>query len=552
MASTEHGLLKYTSHVGRDVLSSAAAFKNEAVVVWEYVVNSLQYVDQGVAPRVQVNVKPRPGIIEIHDNGRGMDEAGLRHYFQQHAENLDRKRGRAGRGKFGTGKSAAFGIAKRFMLDTVRNGVRNVVEISWDDLKVSDGSSIPLKWTCQNEPSERQNGTIVTISDILISKIRTPHIIEYIERHLQTFRGANPYVAVNDHVCVYREPEVAKAYKFRPTPAQAVLLGDVELLVKVSRTPLDAEDQGITITAGHGNLVAHEDGGVTKKEHGSYLFGEIDVPALEEIDSPIEPYDDSRSLQLNPEHPVAALLVPFIGSKLEQVRKELVAEYAEAKKSEQARRLAQTADKIADVLNEDFRGIRERLQEIRAAASKSGAATSLFGDGGQAGSDTDAWIEGSDHPGELEIPSGSDSKSTPSGGGRSDPGVTRGGQPVQDGKKSVSPAGGSGQRRKPRGGFSVDYENLGQDEGRSFYEAGAMRILINLDHPVVSAALGEGGVDDPAFRRLSYEVAFSEYSMALGYEWAQQDPDIHADDLLYEVRSTLNRVSKAAASLYSA
>ena len=54
------------------------------------------------------------------------------------------------------------------------------------------------------------------------------------------------------------------------------------------------------------------------------------------------------------------------------------------------------------------------------------------------------------------------------------------------------------------------------------------------------------------FRRLSYEIAFSEYAMGLGYEVFKQDPNIPADDLLYEVRSTLNRVAAAAASLYKA
>ena len=44
---------------------------------------------------------------------------------------------------------------------------------------------------------------------------------------------------------------------------------------------------------------------------------------------------------------------------------------------------------------------------------------------------------------------------------------------------------------------------------------------------------------DPAFRRLSYEIAFSEYAMALGYEMAKLDPEIPADDLLYEVRSSM-------------
>ena len=85
--------LKVTSHVGRDLLQSAASFKTEAAVVWEYVVNSLQYINPGVSPHIQIDVKPRLKRIEIDDNGRGMDEAGLKHFFQMHAENLDRKSG---------------------------------------------------------------------------------------------------------------------------------------------------------------------------------------------------------------------------------------------------------------------------------------------------------------------------------------------------------------------------------------------------------------------------------------------------------------------------
>jgi hypothetical protein len=52
------------------------------------------------------------------------------------------------------------------------------------------------------------------------------------------------------------------------------------------------------------------------------------------------------------------------------------------------------------------------------------------------------------------------------------------------------------------------------------------------------------------FRRLSYEIAFSEYAMALGYELLKQDLNMPADDLLYEVRSSLNRVAASAAPLY--
>jgi hypothetical protein len=78
-----------------------------------------------------------------------------------------------------------------------------------------------------------------------------------------------------------------------------------------------------------------------------------------------------------------------------------------------------------------------------------------------------------------------------------------------------------------------------------------LTILINLDHPAVKNALHSVGVGDPNFKRLSYEIAFTEYSVALGYEMAERDPDIPADDLLYEVRSTLNRVAASAAALYA-
>lgn len=109
------------------------------------------------------------------------------------------------------------------------------------------------------------------------------------------------------------------------------------LTVKVARAPLPQVEQGITVTAGAGNLVAIERAGVELKEFGNYLFGDIDVPALEHHSSPIQPYDPTRSLQLNPHHPVVAVLLGFIGSKLEEVRTALVRKLKEARKTEQAR-----------------------------------------------------------------------------------------------------------------------------------------------------------------------------------------------------------------------
>lgn len=541
--------MKVTSHVARDLLASAASFKNEAAVVWEYVVNSLQYMDRAVAPRVAVDVVPKERRISITDNGRGMNEEGLKHFFRMHGENIDRLRGRPGRGKFGTGKSAAFGIARSLRVATIRDGLRNVVLLTREMIEASSGNDIKLAWEVRNDRVDLSNGTTIEIEDIVIDRIRTQPIIEYIERHLQAFRAWAPEVAVNSHVCTYREPEVENVHSFRPTAVQASLIGDIELHIKVARAPLPETDQGIAVSSGTGNLVAVEKAGIEQKEFGAYLFGDIDVPELERFESPLEPYDSSRSLQLNPQHPVAQVLLGFIGSKLESVRTDLVRRNREQRKTEEARRLDAEADRIADILNKDFTQIQERLTNIRAAAVSSGNAAPRQRRSDTSGGKDDDWVAGGAEPGEVD-------KRTPcsgSGGrkGRTAPDVLTPAERNENGNATVDPAG-SGETRKgiSRGGFRVKHQHLGAGEDRSRYDPAILTILINLDHAVVKAALERGGPEDPAFRRLSYEIAFSEYAMALGHHLLKGDPSIPGDDLLYEVRSSLNRVAGSAAALY--
>jgi hypothetical protein len=546
--------LKVTSHVGRDLLASAASFKNEAVVAWEYVVNSLQYVEPGVSPRIQVTVLPGGKGIRIADNGSGMSVADLEHFFQMHGENLERRAGRPGRGKFGTGKSAAFGIANTLHVDTVRNGKRNVVVLTRDMIRASDGEGIPVEWVVKDEPTDDPNGTTISILDINLDRVRRASIIDYVERHLQAFRAKSPDVAIDDHVCTYRDPPTSETRTFQPTESQREVLGDVTLVVKVSGAPLPPVEQGISVTAGAGNLVAIERAGIESKEFGNYLFGEIDVAALENHPSPIEPYDPTRSLQLNPQHPVVAVLLGFIGSKLEEVRAALVRRSREARKTEQARRLAAEADRIAEILNEDFRKISERLHEIRAASSRKGAAGSQVA-ARAADNEPDEWTRGIETPGVLvkaprKEPSPNPEPQQPRPL-KAMPQVQPRGQPDALGDNAVDPVGGKeGKRRRPQGGFRVEYKPLGADGERSVYDPITLTILINLEHPLVMAALGDGHVEDTTFRRLSYEIAFSEYAMGLGYELSQQDPNMPPDDLLYEVRSTLNRISTAAVALY--
>jgi len=546
MSGEQNPGMLVTSHVGRDVLAQAAQFKTEASVVWEYVVNSLQYVDPGSAPVVEVSVKH--GMISISDNGAGMDEDGLRHFFTMHGENLERRGGRVGRGKWGTGKSAAFGIASSLMVDTVRNGLRNVVELTRSAIEGSDGSAIPIDWKVRGETVDAPNGTVVIIGDAILSRIDKEMIIEYIERNLPAFRNVNPNVAVNSHVCEYHAPPVKNAQRFTPSEEQAAVLGDVELVIYTATRPLRDWEQGIAVTAGPGNLVAIERGGVEHKEYGNYLFGEIDVLALESFDTPLEPFDPSRDLSLNPIHPVVAVLLGFVGSKLERARRDIVASEREAREEEEARRLAKQADALAEILNDDFASQMKRLRDIRAATSRPGSAAAHHGGAASGDQEPDLWVEGLDVPGELETSGGEHTEGERDG--RPAPSIPRLGHPDPEGQDVVSPVGGDGTRRRPRGGFSVDFRHLGEDEDRSMYDSNGMAIIINKDHPVVAAALSREGIESISFRRLSYEIAFSEYAIALSYEMVNRDPAMPADDVLYDIRATLKRITRSAAPLY--
>ena len=70
-----------TSHTARDLEQSAGLFKTDKAVIWEYVVNGLQYVDPGVSPVVRVNLDSKAKKIVIQDNGRGMDVADLHNFL---------------------------------------------------------------------------------------------------------------------------------------------------------------------------------------------------------------------------------------------------------------------------------------------------------------------------------------------------------------------------------------------------------------------------------------------------------------------------------------
>ena len=534
------------SHVGRDLLQNAALFKTDRLVIWEYVANGLQYVDPGTSPTVYVQLDSKGRKIRISDNGRGMALEGLQNFFVMHGENLDRKSGVPGRGRFGTGKSAAFGIGDLLRVTSVRDSRRSVVELTRSDLdKVSSGDPIPVRVLVSEVACSEANGTTVEIEQIHLRSLDQPGSIRYIERHLAKW-PKNCTVFVNNHECEYSEPPIKEQRRFRPTGLARELLGDVELVLKISKAPVDEDLRGVAIFS---NGVWHEStlAGAEGKEMSNYIIGEIDVPRLDEDNSPISPFDLSRSMRLNPSNELVGTIYAFIGQSVDQVRREMVDSERHRRQGEEAKRLADQAADIARFLNEDFDSFRDKISKIRVKSAGLVDRT----DAPAPGDSMDGLVDGDEVPSILTSPAGGIGADGDSGANGD---VPRDLKPElkaeENGKLTGKNAPQSQRPTGKRGGFRVEFKPMGSEEDRAIYRGEERVIYINLDHPQLSAAKGAGSVEDPIFRRLAYEVAFTEYAIAISSELGKRGEYSDWSDPIYEVRETVNRLARKGARLY--
>lgn len=546
----DHNELFVRSHAARDLLQSAALFKTDKLVVWEYTANGLQYVDPGVSPVVKVTLDGRNRRVVIEDNGRGMSFSDLKNFFVMHGENVDRKHGRPGRGYFGTGKSAAFGIANVLHLTTVRKGRRSQVQLKRSSVEaMTSEDPIPVEVIEREVPVSEPNGTIVEIRELYLKSLDQKGIIQYIERHLAKW-PKDVTVLVNNHECEFVEPPIAWESVIEPTPQQRSVLGDVQLTIKVSKVPLEDDLRGISIFS---NGVWHETtlAGSEGRDMAQYIFGEIDVPRLDTERHLIPPFDASRSMRLNLSNELVQAIYAFVGYQVEAVRRRLVEAERKRKAEEEAKRLAQQASEIAQVINDDFNDFRHRVAQVKAKA-RGGMDTHEVISAGDKG--PDVLVYGSQLPARVVSPTGGAGGQRTGGPQGSRPGRTA--PEVIPGNEEDAnlgkPAGGSGSQPRGAGGFQVQFRHLGADYHRAEYARDERTIFINLDHPQLAAAQGASSTNDVVFRRLAYEVAFSEYAVALASELAARDEYLDVSDPIYDIRETLNRVARRAASLYTA
>ena len=121
---------------------------------------------------------------------------------------------------------------------------------------------------------------------------------------------------------------------------------------------------------------------------------------------------------------------------------------------------------------------------------------------------------------------------------------------AEDGRLRGRTAASAALTSQRRGGFRVEFKALGDEERRATYLSEERTIYINIDHPQLKAARGTGNTDDITFKRLSYEIAFTEYAIALSSELALRGEYLDPSDPIFEIRETVNRLARRGAHLY--
>jgi hypothetical protein len=543
--------LEMESNVGRDVLSTAAAFGNLPKVVAEYVSNSIDAGEDGQAVSVTVTKRSAYGAnrIVIEDDACGMDDSDLRRFFYMHAENEARRRGRRVRGVFGTGKAAAFGIGTSLQVETARNGQKWVVRLEKAEL-VAAGSA-----GRKPQPKVLENGSATTaangtriIVDGVGGGIRDRRVVSELQRRLGRHLQVHNVVVFGERVQLV-EPRSKRSWTFPSAEEQdlATLIGNqVVCTIHVAVSAVDEELRGVIVTANDFPVAQIQGTG----DHAPCLFGSCEVAALEADSSIPGPYADTRDMTLNEDNATAGALAAWVRRCLAKVGSDLAAEEREQRRRAQDAALRNAASRMEEVLNRHFHG------EFRRARNPVGELGVKITD---AVPDADGNLvrpgngfAGYDVPKTEPREGNRETSSVPVEEEPSEPAEeplprVRARDPFGEGRGEALDQNEEPKRRRRSGGFKIEFENNGEGAPRSRYLESQLLILVNLDHPELAAAHRAG--DSAPFRMLAFEAAAQEYSFATAYVRIDDDKSIDPSDIVEYVRATIESLTRDVAEV---
>jgi hypothetical protein len=478
--------LRVTSHIARDLLQNAAYFSALPKAVAEYVTNAIDSAEAGAPVRCEVVISEQE--ITISDNGSGMTYTELSNFFQMHGENIQRKRGRTVRGKFGTGKSAAFGIADILQIETVKEGKSNTVELHRVDVEAAqDGKPIQVREIAVNKQAGSRSGTTIRMRNLLIEKPDAGEVQTYLEKllgqHLRSHK-----VFINGAACQYKMPDVELTFDFKPPATTSSVIGPAKCTVWVSPNPLAREDNTIAVLC-HRYLHATTLAGRNREPLVEYIFGEVEVPSLDDDPGPVPAFDNTRSLSLNPQNPKVQALEAWLGACLDEVLKKLAEREKRRQQAREQHLLRRMATEIKTFLDEDFLAIQGAMPWASMPGTRKHASQ-----------------EPDTRPREGSRP----------------PRTT---QPPSVIERSIDWVRGllgwqaAAEAPRPRRGeavaFEIRYTRQGADAPRAQYIIKESVIYLNRDHPQLRSAEREAGIESKTYKMLSFDVAFTEYALVV-------------------------------------
>ena len=505
-----------TTHAGRSLLQEASRFSNEGKAVGEYVKNSWQYTDHN--PKVEIFIDQENKSIQIKDDSNGMDLDTInKRFLVLHQENIERAKGKFGRGEFGTGKIAALGIGEILRVRTVRNNKINKFEIrrSDCDAKVSE-KEVKVHWIKKNEQISEKNGTTIEILNFRQKRqIKTNNIKEFLQSKTltETIYDHEISLYLQEEKLEKKEIPYREQFDVKAEGKFKEILGDTVLNIKVADKRLDHDERGVKIfTKGIYKAFIQN----PSARFNEFIFGECSCDKLidESQDPPI--FDSSRREELNEDNDLAKKFKEFVLIEVDKVRKRLEKDANAKRDKEKEEALRKEAEKMKEFFNSDYKEQELELQKRTAKAKgnideKEKDLPALGETKIVVGKDFNVnIIDGDGNAGIYE--------------GRGDGDAGDGNNYGKEGgvlEKTDDQTKNKGTERKTKkrrsgGGFNIAFEDLGNSDYRAKYEEDTRTIIVNTGHPFLKKIEEMAGDrDSTKYMRPAWEAALFEYAAAI-------------------------------------
>jgi hypothetical protein len=367
------------------------------------------------------------------------------------------------------------------------------------------------------------SGTTIRICDLLDDDLDEQAVSTYLEKllgqHLRTHK-----VRVNGHACRYRMPKADLTFEFKPPEKISAVIGRAKCKLFVSRDELERDDNAVAVLC-HGFLHATTLAGRSREPLAEYIFGEVEVPALDDDPGPIPAFDNTRSLALNPRNPKVQALEAWLGGCIDEVLAELAERERRRQLARQQRLLRKITGRIKTFLDADFLTIQESLPWASLPAARKRELPQR------------AAGTGSRFAKQKPKPRSSFIRWLRRLFG------------LEPRRPKVPP-------RPPRGApveFEIRYARLGAKSARAQYDAEEGLITLNRDHPQLRTAEREAGLESNTYRMLCFDIAFTEYALAVADYLSKQAAAYRKPlDTNALVQSILDRLGRKAADYLEA